>query len=91
MKILTLARFYKEQSSTLDLEIPGNESTEWTEYIFDPKDVAVANKSTDGYSTIEIKGCDRQTVAIDWVEMKKLIGFDKEIINNKANYEYQEQ
>ena len=88
MKILTLARFYKDQEHG---EIQIKEQVEWTEYVFDPEDIAVANESMDGYSTIELKGCDRQTVAIDWEEMKKLIGETRIIINSQAKYEYSEQ
>jgi hypothetical protein len=87
MKILTLARFYKEQEHEIELK----ENVEWTEYIFESDDISVANESIGGYSTIELKGCDRQTVAIDWEEMKTLVGFEKSMINKKANYEYQEQ
>lgn len=88
MKILTLARFYKDHEHG---EIEIKEQVEWTEYIFESDDISVANESMDGYSTIELKGCDRQTVAIDWEEMKKLVGFEKSMINSKAKYEYKEQ
>jgi len=87
MKILTLARFHKEQEHDIELK----DQVEWIEYIFNPNDISVTNESSDGYSTVELKGCERQTVAIDWEEMKKLVGFDKKMISNKALYEYKEQ
>jgi len=90
MKILTLARFYKDHDHDHG-EIQIKEQVEWTEYIFESDNISVANASTDGYSTIELKGCERQTVAIDWEEMKKLVGFEKSMINSQAKYEYSEQ
>lgn len=88
MKILTLARFYKEQDHEIELK---EDQVVWTEYIFESDDISVVNASSDGYSTVELKGCERQTVAIDWKDMKKLVCWDKSMINSKANYEYNEQ
>lgn len=66
----------------------------WGEYVFAIDNIVGYNKSTQGYTTIDLKNDGRWEIAIKYEEFKKIMNnyYKHEIIiDAKANYEFKEQ
>jgi hypothetical protein len=83
MKIHTLAKF------DTDISVDGVDAFEWAPIIFDTEDIVMANRASEGITTIELKSGYRITVAIKWEEYTKTVDFEN-VIDPKINYEYME-
>jgi hypothetical protein len=66
----------------------------WGEYAFSLNEVQGYNKSSEGYTTIDLKNGNRWIIAIEYNKFKELMHntFNhKTIIDSKAEYEFKEQ